>query len=304
MAARRIATDIVEALVPDMLSRFSDLSKASDAELEAAKAEWVELALSKFVSHSIPWDQRSDPLSSNITSRNPKVIEAYFQKYPNLRPYVDFATKQAQTRWPDAHEEYPDKDGFTAAGCRAGLNAVIAPGSTGPRDAIDGWMGTFYHRLPLIHGGLLRIGWGLEGGFAVLDAGSLVGKVMQVDMIVAWPPDKARKIPRRFNPELPNPVPGEDQRAWGYPVTLQCFVREDSSVPVVTRMTLHQGGRDGPVVPCWYSSPTAPSNPLLAPADTYCLIPKAHLGSGTRYHVRAEFEGWPHRKEWSFQTGR
>ena len=94
-----------------------------------------------------------------------------------------------------------------------------------------------------------------------------------------------RNVPRTFAPELPHPVPGEDQGTRGYPITLQVDYEVD---PVVT-LTLRRGkGRDGREVPCHYSTPQAPTNPELAPKGAYCLIPKAHLEPNTDYTVVAE----------------
>src|SRR6185503_6961817 len=127
----------------------------------------------------------------------------------------------------------------------------------------DGWMATFYHRLPLLEPGLVRIGWALEGGIAVLDAGSLVAPPEE-SWFVRWPPFNGSGIPRRFPGELPNPVPGEDQSQWGYPVTLQFL--EYTPDPDV-KMRLYAGtSRSAPEVPCWYSTPQKPTNTDLAPA--------------------------------------
>ena len=82
----------------------------------------------------------------------------YLVKYP-----------EQAAAWPDAHEQYPDKEGFTPEGNRAGLSSVIAPGVASGVEAVDAWMATFYHRLPLLDPGLLRVGYALEGGVAVLD---------------------------------------------------------------------------------------------------------------------------------------
>lgn len=206
------------------------------------------------------------------------------------------------TAWPDAHEEFPDQEGFSAAGCRAGLSSVIVgPGIGAPADAIDGWMATFYHRLPLIDPGLVRIGWGLENGIAVLDSGSLVGPSEKV-CFVPWPPANSKDMPRRFPGELPNPVPGEDQSQWGYPVTLQFFeFAEEADV----QMRLYAGGkRGGAQVPCWYSTPKKPTNTELAPAGAFCLIPKTPLAANTLYTVAVD--GWPKDAggtDWTFTTG-
>lgn len=217
------------------------------------------------------------------------------------RAHALYLTKNVKqlSEWPGAHEEYPDMEGYSPAGSRAGLSSVIAPGSDGPADAIDGWIGTFYHRLPLLDPGLVRIGWGLEGRVAVLDSGSLVAPTEQ-HVHVAWPAPGEKDVPRRFNAELPNPVPGADQSQWGYPVTLQFFATD----PDVT-MHLYAGNqRGGQEVPCHFSTPKKPTNTELAPAGAFCLIPKVPLAASTTYTVAVD--GWPKDDpggDWQFTTG-
>ncbi len=211
--------------------------------------------------------------------------------------------REQLSAWPDAHEEYPDKEGFTTEGARAGLASVIVgPGVSSPEDAIDGWMGTFYHRLPLIDPGLVRIGWSLQHGIAALDSGSMVAP-FEFPAYVPWPAAGATDVPTRFSgPELPHPVPGEDQMRWGYPVTVQTFAYE--AEPDV-KLALWQGQpQDGLPVECWFSTPLKPTNPKLAPANAFCLIPKARLKPGTLYTVVAE--GIPERTRvtWTFTTGK
>lgn len=200
-------------------------------------------------------------------------------------------------RWPDAHEEYPDREGFTAEGCRAGLSSVIAPGVATAEEAVDGWMGTFYHRLPLLDPGLLRIGFGMEGGIAVLDSGSMVAD-SPIGTYCVWPPPGAKDVPRRFNPELPNPVPGEDQSKWGYPVTLQLFSWDEPQSP---RLSMTLGGKP---VDCWLATPDEPTNPEIAPAGAWCLMPKQTLAPNATYTVTADGVPQVGRLEWTFTTGR
>jgi hypothetical protein len=201
--------------------------------------------------------------------------------------------------WPDAHEERADREGFSARGARAGLNAVIAPGTERAEDAIDSWMATFYHRLPLLDPGLQRIGWGLEGRVAVLDAGSMVAPAERV-FSIAWPHDGMRNVPLSFQPELPNPVEGEDQSKWGYPFTLQLY--HQPAQPAL-RLRMHAGANErADVVPCHVSTPDAPTNPLLAPAGTWCLIPKQKLSSHATYTVVGEGFADGSRATWTFTT--
>ncbi|MFT7620084.1 MAG: hypothetical protein ACI97A_003741 [Planctomycetota bacterium] len=214
--------------------------------------------------------------------------------------YLGFNPKQVQT-WPGAHEEYSDKKGFSPKGCWAGLNSVIMPGVKSGREAIDVWMGTFYHRTPLLEPGLIGIGYGLFKNVAVMDTGSLLNNAQEARCIV-WPYPGMKNVPQRFNPELPNPVKGEDQSTWGYPVTIQ-VLDDQARAPRSGTMTLHLGGTKGTVIPCHYSTPAKPTNPDAAPAGCFCLMPKAHLKSGQKYTVVAAIQG-EKKRVWSFTTAR
>jgi hypothetical protein len=198
--------------------------------------------------------------------------------------------------WPDAHEENCEHPEWSANGAWAGANSVIAPGVDSGVAAITAFMGTFYHRLPLLDAGLVRVGYAHERGMAVLDSGSFVAP-RATPWHVAWPPDGAVDVPLRFCSELPNPVPGQDQSKFGYPITLQGAIER----AVQVTMRLREGSREGREVPCWFSSPTTPTNPELAPRGAFCLIPKAPLRPATRYTVVVT---WPPEAElvWSWRT--
>ena len=93
-------------------------------------------------------------------------------------------------------------------------------------------------------------------------------------------------------------MPGEDQSRFGYPITLQVGVRANQSEAEVT-MRLLDGTKE---VPCWFSSPQQPTYAELAPAGAFCLIPKAHLKSGTTYTVVIRFVREQRDLTWSFRT--
>jgi hypothetical protein len=208
--------------------------------------------------------------------------------------------------WPDAHEEWPDRPEFTVEGSLAGLRSVIVPGSRSPESALNAWLGTFYHRLPLIHPGLVRIGWALSDGIAVLDCGSLA-RPLPGPWHVVWPYDGMTDVPTHFSaPELPNPVPGADQFTFGYPVTLQIGAYLGQGEPRTITIELREKDGNGPVVACHLSTPSAPSNPDCAPTDAWCLIPKAPLKPSTVYAVSAKWSTakWSSDRKiaWSFKT--
>ncbi len=195
-------------------------------------------------------------------------------------------------RWPDFHEEWPERRGYTMEGAWAGLHGIIA--FNGPKKCIREWLGTFYHRIALLDPGLLGIGFGREKKICVLDCKSLLDP--SGTWTLPYPYDGQRDVPRALVPEIPNPVPERaDQRTLGYPITLQ--LGADQGTPKVT-MTLRANGKD---VECYFSSPTRPTNPKLAPDGAWCLIPKAPLEANTTYWVFAEFAERSVR--WSFTTG-
>lgn len=206
------------------------------------------------------------------------------------------------TVWPDAHEEYPDCEGFTARGSWAGAYSLISNEGQSISDALDAWLGSFYHRIPLLHPGLLCVGWARDGSLAVLDAGSFVVPI-QEPWAVKWPHDGMKGVPLSFVPEVPNPVPEvENLELLGYPITLQLWR------PVLHNevwMKLYKGKIDlGEEVPCYYTSPSRPLNTALVPEHAYCLIPESRLEPSTLYTVRAESLVTEEIFTWSFKTGR
>jgi len=221
-------------------------------------------------------------------SENAAKHAAYLQLNPDQK-----------SAWPDAHEEYADKEGFSAEGAWAGGHSVIAfDGDV--TESIDAWMATFYHRLPLLEPGLCGVGAAVDGEVVVMDTGSLLNEY-QGPAHVKWPHDGQRKVPLRWRPESPNPVPGEDQSGWGYPVTVQSYwgpKAQDASVV----LTLYIDGDEEPV-DCHFISPTTAKFDRLIPANAYCLIPKERLESSTTYRVVAEVPELAETWEWTFETG-
>lgn len=215
-----------------------------------------------------------------------------------------------QQKWPDAHEEYADKEGFTVEGQWAGTHSVIAWGGMEDyKEGIDLWMGSFYHRLPLIDPGVLRLGWGQEEIYMVMDMGSLATPY-EKPYTVLWPADGQKNVPTAFaGNEFPNPVPEIEVEAdvLGYPITIQTNPVNDRGETVDIFMKLYDGKNE---VPCYFSSPTKPSNPESAPSGAWCLIPKAPLKLKTEYKVWSEWHLGGNRVttsaakilEWTFKT--
>ena len=114
-----------------------------------------------------------------------------------------------------------------------------------------------------------------------------------------WPHEGQRDVPLAWQPELPNPVPDEDQSGWGYPITIQSYWGPEGQDASIV-MSLFEG--DEPV-DCHFISPTTAKFDRLIPANAYCLIPKDRLDANTTYRVVAEVPELEETWAWTFQTG-
>lgn len=225
-----------------------------------------------------------------------------------------------QKKWPDAHEEYADKDGYTTEGHWAGTHSVIVwrEGGEGMtfEEGIDTWMGSFYHRLPLTDPGVMRLGWGAEGEFQVMDMSSLAAPYDK-PFVVVYPYENQTGVPTAFiGNEFPDPVPNgppgsfSEAGVFGYPITIQTNPTDERNETVDIAMKLFEGKDGKKEVECHFSSPGKPSNPEIAPVGAWCLIPKEPLRAKTEYKVVADWimggrtsqTSAGKHMEWTFKT--
>jgi hypothetical protein len=237
----------------------------------------------------------------------------YLERYPD------------QWSWPAAHEQDPGRAGFTPRGMRCGLRSVIQWQVRDPRSAIDEWIGTVYHRFPLLAPEVRRIGLAFQGHICVLDTGSLaepqarepVGAARRVgEEWVLWPPRGATGVERQFAfYELPNPLgdvppPHNRDDAAGYPVSLTLG---EHLQPQIVSADLHlyvvkQRGRElsrEAEVKLHLHTPFAPLLARQAVRDTVFGIPYRPLDQRTTYQavVTLRTADDTRRVEWVFTTG-
>jgi hypothetical protein len=229
-------------------------------------------------------------------------------------------------KWPEAHEQSPAKEGFTPRGMRAGLRSVIVINATGAEDSVDGWLGTVYHRFPLLEYNINRIGFAFEERMCVLDMGSLEEprdpEKEEKYMFARFPFDGMKNVPLAFHAhEFPNPLGDQpadqqDDEKIGYPVSLQFSYTAalnivDGSITLyeLKRSTkLEPVARDGATledragagkaraekiqaegkrVDAYEHTPKTPMLKRMELKDVVFLIPKTHLEPNTYYGVVA-----------------
>ncbi|HZE98679.1 MAG TPA: CAP domain-containing protein [Planctomycetota bacterium] len=199
------------------------------------------------------------------------------------------------------HDEDATLPGYTKDGERAGKASVIFLGKEGT-DAVEGWMGSLLHRIPLLQSRMKKVGYGVaRGGPAsvtvVLDATNGMGAGRDAP-VVLYPADGQKDVPLLFSPEIPDPIPDSPDKKAGYPVTA---IFSEGALVKDVKASLKDG--DGQEVAVWLSSPEKP-----AAADyqrnTVGLISREALKPSTTYTVSiaARVTGKPWLRTWSFTT--
>ncbi len=248
-------------------------------------------------------------------------------------------------KWPEAHEENPALEGFSPRGQRAAMSSVIVhlnavAGIEFARDSIDGWLGTPYHRFPLLEHNIKRFGYAFivenELSIATLDMGSLEEPYdpAAAPKLIAWPPPGMKDVPTSFHGrEQPNPLEDQpeneqDITKTGYPISLQ-LQREvaaqiaDSGIQVfecrgggktpashVARKNTQEmkewTDRCKKEVPIYVHTPTIPLNRKVEIRDVVFALPKERLEPGKHYQVQVKLQmgsNDPFYFIWEFGTG-
>jgi hypothetical protein len=200
------------------------------------------------------------------------------------------------------HEQTPEAPGFTGVSMRDrakaagyGDGAVTENAGFGRLDAaVDWYMDTVNHRLPLIHPSALDIGLAqsAEAGFGIIAVG-LRGDPLDIDLPSVYPPRGATDVRTAWDgAETPDPAPGVD-RPLGYPVTA-AFARFQTVEWVVAEL------RDASGAPLDVSTPRTDWMRAIA------IIPHRPLAPGETYTARVEalVDGATETREWTFTTRR
>jgi uncharacterized protein YkwD len=207
-----------------------------------------------------------------------------------------------------AHDEDLKLPDASKEGDAAGKASVIAIGDYDPMDGVESWMGTLYHRVPILEPKLKTIGFGCargrrQGWVVVLNVSTGVHKLSPTQPVFCPAPDQT-DVPVSFpnGGEEPNPIPeGKSGRA-GFPITAS-FPKDAPLKNAQGKLTDDQGTE----IPCWFSSPEKPANPRYADrqGNTVCLIGKAPLTPNTKFHVhfQGRIAGKAWERKWAFTTG-
>lgn len=211
----------------------------------------------------------------------------------------------------NVHDEDPKLPGYSVEGRKAAKASVISHmyGRGDVLVGIDIWMGSFYHRVPLLDPSLAKVGIGFAGvkdGASILVVDSSSGKTRGIDNSkpIVYPVKDQTNVPRIFCqgfPEAPNPLPNNgDSKKAGYPITVS-FYQDKVVIKDVTATLEDEDGKEIEVWLSWQEKPAVKGYGR----NSICLIPQAPLKARTTYTatVAAKVNNRDWKTTWSFTTG-
>jgi uncharacterized protein YkwD len=238
----------------------------------------------------------------------PVTLDAKYHK--GCAAHAAYLVKNYDTtgkRTMDLHEEDPDRPGYSEEGRKAAKASVIAlsfGAPSSPDRSLDLWIGSFFHRIPLLDPRLKTIGFAHARGPNYLCVSVLeTHPEGDGDQIVIYPSPLQEDVPLNFSgPEVPDPIPESKEKKAGYPVTVT-FPEARKVTQVKAAMIEVDSGKE---VKAWVSTPEQLAYKKIYQQNTICLIPKSPLASRTTYSVKVvamvDDKEWV--KTWIFTTGR
>lgn len=223
----------------------------------------------------------------------------------------------------EMHLEDPSKPWYSAEGAAAGrasdVDEMYNPrGAAPPSWAIDNWMQSPFHRLPILNPRLHSVGYGYdcEGPVCIAslnlnsDVDPVLSSPSSPSAPIEYPPDGASIDLNSFDGEWPDPLaacPGYILPA-GYPITIQLGSMVN---PGIARVSLRRSGPASTALEACAFDGNSYTNPdpgtqsmirnQLINFGAIVVMPRAPLSRGT-YDI-AVFAGG-HQYSWSFSVAR
>jgi hypothetical protein len=197
-----------------------------------------------------------------------------------------------------AHEESRDLKEYSEAGAKAAKASVIH--YVPPSRAIHDWLGSFYHRVPLLQPELTEVGVGFhrDGN----DWASCIDCITGSNgpnhhPVVYYPADGQTAVPREFGGEIPNPLPAGHRGPAGFPITIT--FTQSQNIRMV-EFKLRDGTQD---VPVYLSTPEKPAT-SFEQWNSVCVFPQKPLAKGKEYQAELScmMNRMPYKRTWKFTT--
>ena len=211
-----------------------------------------------------------------------------------------------------SHTEDLSKPYASEEGNQAGIDSVLSLGQSDIGAAVDGWMNTLYHRLPLIHPGLGRVGIAFRESFACVRYRPGTDESVGASYPILWPPPDIVGTDREFGGnESPCPTAADPLGAIDCPPsaaipTLGLYGMGDISGVEATYVNLDTSGAV-PLFATYFDGGPSPHEQMGYVGGNVALVPML-LSSLERalyeVTVSATVGGAPQTYRWRFRTAR
>lgn len=211
-----------------------------------------------------------------------------------------------------AHDELPDRPGYTPGGDVAGNSGNVAVSSTatdGPREYVNLWMTAPFHAIGILRPALSRTAYGQCAGSesptpwrsaATLDVVRGLDAASPTPANAVVFPGPGATVPlHRFVAETPNPV---ELCGWSGPAGLPLIAMMPDHVSVADAALT---GPDGPIDTCVLHGPTVGGDvtaaAILDNANAVVVVPRTPLADGA-HHATVTSDGGD--ADWNFTIDR
>lgn len=203
------------------------------------------------------------------------------------------------------HDQDSAKPDATPDGALAGRSSDLASGVRDLNHAIELWIHSLYHRLPLLDPSMTQIGMAFapEGGYACLYVYDIDESMRNVQYRpVVFPAPGMMNVPTTFKGnERPDPLAGQSAQ---YPVG-EVMTASFPSEAHINAMAVTLTDTHGLSVRGLTRLPRDTNDPSVAvQRNTVSFIPLAPLAAGARYTVSMHgiVDHAPFSTEWTFRT--
>jgi hypothetical protein len=239
-----------------------------------------------------------DPVTADATqTRGCEVHVAYLQSAARVmgRPVL-------------SHEEDPAIPGYSEEGNEAGINSVLSLGEPTSADAINGWLDTLYHRLPLIDPGLRTVGVAYADGIACVQYRPGTMNSVTSAHPILWPIADGRDTNPIFGgsespcPTVEDPLSGG--ACPGSAAIVSVGIHDARSIANVTG-TLRRidTGEEQPLFHIWHAGGDSPHERMGYLQNTISLVPEVgSMLANAPYeaNIQATVDGAPQTYRWRF----
>lgn len=254
------------------------------------------------------------PVTHAASSNNPLALLNYYRKASGVMPVrLDHTLSERceqhvqymETNNELTHYQDSAKPDATPDGALAGRSSDLASGVRDMQHAIELWIHSLYHRLPLLDPSMTQIGMAFspDGGYACLYVYGINESMRNVQYHpVAFPAPGMTHVPTAFKGnERPDPLTGQSAQ---YPVG-EVMTLSFPSEAHISAMTVTLSDTHGSSVRGLTRLPRDPNDPSVAvQRNTVSFIPLAPLAAGVRYTVTVHgiVDHAPFSTEWTFRT--